>query len=265
MNPSKGVPVLLELRLPRGLSHVTNRLMTLQDIETLLDFRQQIFLTLPKEFRFTDPDCEDVSRAELDWAHTYLGHHGVTMGVFHKSTLIAYASLLLPGAEAGDEISQRLGLSNRDIERSAHMASCMVAEDFRGLGLQSKLLTWRLQMALMAGRSLIVAMTACGNLYSLRNMFNLGMSIRWIGELKPHRWWQILVMDLQLSVKKAQLVKHEWVKCDNYSLQAMLTKQGFEGVAEVTQPGVDGKMGTLLEFTHRATLTPAGIVDTCGR
>lgn len=257
MNDMRAPMDLPALHLPRGLSQFTSRLLGWQDLEAVLAFRKQIFATLPPAFRLTDPDRDDVASAEMDWARTHLRDSGMTLGVFHQADMVAFASLTLPQAGVGGEISRLIGLSESEIARSAHMAACMVAEDFRGLRLQSKLLTWRRDIALRAGRSLIVAMTACGNRYSLRNMIDAGMSIRWVGELTPHRWWQILATDLHPDAANGQLLDHVWVRGDDYVRQAMLTAQGFEGLAEISTPGVDGEMYTQLEFAHRARVVAA--------
>jgi hypothetical protein len=243
------------LHLPRGLLQFTSRLLDWHDLAAVLTFRKQIFATLPPMFRLTNPDCDDVASAEFSWASKHLRDPGMTLGVFYNAEMVAFASLILPQAETGSEISRLIGLSKTEVARSAQMAACMVAEDFRGLRLQSKLLAWRRDTAIQAGRSLIVAMTACGNLYSLRNMIDAGMSIRWVGELTPRRWWQILATDLQPDLARRQLTDHVWVKGDDYVRQAMLTAQGFEGLAEISCPGADGKLCTQLEFAHRTPLT----------
>ena len=164
MNPCFTPVALPLLALPRGLLQLSSRLLTWRDHEDVLAFRRQIFLTLPRKFRVTDPDCEDIETAETRWAQTHLCHQAITLGIFHGSKLIAFASLIFPqGASEDDKLSRLLGLSNSDNQRSAQMAACMVAEDFRGFRLQPALLAWRRHVAALAGKSLIVSMTACGN------------------------------------------------------------------------------------------------------
>jgi hypothetical protein len=261
MMPMATVTPLAELpllHLPKGLSQFTSRLLTPDDQSVVLRFRQRIFATLPPEFRLLDPDLMAASTpsnaAEARWAQLHLSRPGITLGVFHQDQLVAYASLLLPACEAeGGDLSRLLGLPDGDIARSAHMAACMVAEDFRGLRLQSKLLAWRRECAVRAKRSLLLAMTAGGNRYSLRNMLDAGLCVRWVGELRPGRWWHVLALDLQQGPRNAA-TQHEWVKADDYLRQAQLTGLGFEGVAEMTRPGWHASMDTYLDFAarHRA-------------
>jgi hypothetical protein len=243
------------LHLPRGLSQLSSRLLTWQDHEDVLAFRRQIFSTLPREFRLTDPDCENLESAEIRWAQTHLSHPAVTLGIFHGSTLIAFASLILPQtASEDDRLSHLLGLSDSEIKRSAQMAACMVAEDFRGLRLQPKLLAWRRHLAVLANRSFIASMTACGNVYSMRNLLEAGMSIRWVGELKPDRWWQILAMELQPPSAAPPWLNPVWVKGDDYRQQAALTQLNYEGVVEIAEPGINGQTCNRIEFAQRAVL-----------
>jgi hypothetical protein len=262
ISPPVELPVL---HLPKGLSQFTSRLLMPDDQAVVLRFRQHIFATLPAQFRLADPQAvaasnvstavqEGYGQTEARWAQLHLSRPGITLGVFHRGQLVAYASLLLPGCEAeGGDLSRLLNLSGVDTARSAHMAACMVAEDFRGLRLQSKLLAWRRECAVRANRSLLLGMTACGNRYSLRNMLDAGLCVRWVGEIRPGRWWHVLALDLQLAPHTA-VTQHEWVRADDYRRQAQLTGLGFEGVADMTRPGWNATMDTFLDFAarHRA-------------
>ena len=260
------------LHLPNDLSQFTSRILEWHDLDMVLTFRQQIFAVLPREFRMADPECDDLVKTELDWANTHLRHPAVTLGIFNNTQMIAFASLLLPDTGAGGDISRLMGMSNTEIDRSAHMAACMVAEDFRGLRMQSRLLAWRRAVAVQAGRSLLVSMTACGNMPSLRNMIDAGMSIRWVGEFRPKRWWQVVAKDLQPGAENMHLAHHVWVKADDYPRQAALTAEGFEGLAEISRPGRDGKLCAHFEFAQRVMRVPTasntssgyGLVDNLG-
>jgi hypothetical protein len=254
MNQREGNIRLPQLHLPQGLSQFTSRLMSWQDVEAVLKFRQQIFTTLPKAFRVTDPDLDDVASAEMAWARQHLCEPGVTLGVFHQSEMIAFASLTFPQKGASDKIGTLMGLSDAQAARSAHLAACMVAEGFRGLRLQPKLINWRRDLATQAGRTFIVSMTACGNHHSLRNMMDAGLSIRWVGEMAPGRWWQALAMDLETGTDAPKLVNPVWIKGEDYLQQAALTRQGFEGVAEIIRPGLNGKLCAHLEFAEREVM-----------
>ena len=257
MNQTEVQMQLPQLHLPRGLSQFSSRLMSWQDVDAVLEFRRKIFATLPKKFRVTDPDVDDVESAEMAWARQHLCEPGVTLGVFHQSEMIAFASLTFPQRGAADEIGTLMGLSAAQSARSAHLAACMVAEGFRGLRLQPKLINWRRDLALQAGRTFIVSMTACGNNHSLRNMLDAGLSIRWVGEMKPGRWWHALAMDLEPSTDTPRLINPVWISGEDYPRQAVMTRQGFEGVGEIIRPGLDGKLCAHLEFAEREVLALA--------
>lgn len=250
---------LPQLHVQRGLSQFSSRLMSLQDVDTVLEFRRKIFATLPKEFRVTDPDVDDVASAEIAWARQHLCAPNVTLGVFYQSEMIAFASLTFPPKGAADKISTLMGLSDAQAARAAHLAACMVAEGFRGLRLQPKLINWRRDLAIQTGRTFIVSMTACGNNHSLRNMLDAGLSIRWVGEMKPGRWWHALAMDLEPSTDTPKLVNPVWINGEDYLQQAVMTRQGFEGVGEIIRLGPNGKLCSHLEFAEREVTTPSAV------
>jgi hypothetical protein len=242
------------LNLARGLSHFSSRLLSWEDREMVLGFRKSIFALLPAQFRLLDPALDDIEHAELQWAETYLRSPGLTLGVFCHGKLIAFASSLLPRAQGGGDPSRLLQLSDADIERSAQMSACMVAPEFRGMRLQSKLLNWRKDMAILSGRTLLVSMTACGNIYSLRNMLEIGMSIRWIGELKRQRWWQVLALDMRARRQgdaKMEFSSHVCVDAENYTKQAELVGKGFEGLVMLFRPDAAGNVRGHFEFAKR--------------
>lgn len=249
------VPLPL-LQLPRNLSQLSSRLLSWRDHEEVLAFRRHIFLTLPKQFRVTDPDCENLETAETKWAQTHLCLPAITLGIFHGSKLIAFASLIFPQSASKDnKISSLLNLSDFDIQRSAQMAACMVAEDFRGLRLQPALLRWRCHLAVLAGKSFIVSMTACGNVYSMRNLLGAGMSIRWVGELKPDRWWQILAMDLPTVNARPPRLNPVFVQGNDYRQQAALTQLDYEGFVDIAETFINGQRSGHLEFIKRTDVT----------
>lgn len=241
------------LNLVKGISQLSSRLLDWDDLEMVLEFRESIFAKLPSQFRLQNPDTDDIETAELNWAKRHLLEPGLTLGVFCSQKLIGFASLLLPENALPGDASQLLGLSDAQIARSATMASCMIAPEFRGMRLQSKLLSWRKDVAAIRGRTLLVAMTACGNVYSLRNMLNIGMSIQWVGELKPSRWWQVLALDLceQSRIdRKLQFDNHVCVQLDDFTKQAALIADHFEGIGIVLVPDSSGAFREHFEFAR---------------
>lgn len=231
------------LQLPKGLRHVNGRLLGLADADAVLALRRRTLATMRPELRVMDPERGCSPDVEAAWAQTHLGPRALTQGVFDADALVGFATVVLPLAQGRDDISRLLGLPATDVARSAHMAACMVAEDYRGLHLQTKLLNWRREAARVAQRSLLLAMTACGNTHSRRNLLAAGLGIRWVGELRPSSWWYILAQDLGPQPPLAG--GGEWVDLSRLDRQMALAAQGWVGVSETVWPGTPR-----LQFVH---------------
>ena len=238
----------------------TGRLLSSHDGDMVLNFRTKIFANLPTEFRVADPELDDIAGAELQWAREHLCKTSVTLGIFHHRELIAFASLVLPQNGTAHPGNPLIGLADAQSGHCAHLAACMVAENFRGMHLQTKLIHWRRSFAIRAGRSLLVSMTACGNRYSLRNLLSAGLSIRWIGERGPGRWWYALAVDLEADAEAPTRLDPIWVHGDDYPQQVALTRQGFEGVAETLRPDTHGRPAFYIAFARRSVMAPVAVV-----
>lgn len=229
------------LVLPKGLKHLSSRLLALDDAPAVLALRRQILTTMRPQLRLMDAPEFSAPPVEAAWAQAHLGPRARTLGVFDAQALVGFASVVLPLPTGKDELSMRLELTPADVARSAHMAACMLAEDYRGLHLQTKLLNWRRESALAAHRSLLLAMTACGNTYSRRNLLAAGLGVRWVGELRPASWWYVLAHDLNQEHDLSGAV--EWVDVANVPRQVALCEKGWVGVSEFVRPD-HGRAGT---------------------
>lgn len=241
-------PEVPPLRLPRALAQLTARLLAPADADTVLALRKNVLSTMPATLRAVDPArglMPDVAQA---WATKHLGPRARTLAVFDGETLIAFASLLMADAHDPEDPGHLLQLSDHDWQRSAHMAACMVHEDYRGLHLQTKLLNWRRQFAETLDRTLLLGMTACGNTYSRRNMMGAGMGIRWVGEWRPGSWWYALSMDLIPDAALPHDNRHEWVALNDRMRQRDLIAMGYVGVAETPLHTMERRKETRLQF-----------------
>jgi hypothetical protein len=247
-------PDLPELQLPRALGHLHARLVTLADADTVLAFRRQVLAQMPAALRAIDPARGLLPEVEQAWAAKHLGPSATTLALFDDQTLIAFACLLQANAQDPEDPGHLLNLAAPDWPRSAHMAACLVNEDYRGLHLQAKLLHWRRHLADINGRTLLLGMTACGNTFSRRNMMGVGMAIRWIGEWRTGSWWYLLSMDLTQATRLPADTRHEWVALGNTDRQRELIANGYAGVTESTAYTQDRRRDTRLQFVHRETL-----------
>ena len=211
-------------------SSFSHRLLGWSDREQVLAFRRDIFIDIAPHFRVLDPQVDDGVTHELMWCEKHLLSPGVTLGVFDEHRLIAYASILLSVEQGATQVAQLLRMNEFDLLRSADLSSCMVHKQYRGLRLQASLLRWRIELATKQGRSLFVGMTACGNSYSLRNMLEARMTIRWIGQIAPDRWFLGLMLDTQSDSQEFQ-VDALLVDSQDFSKQMELLACGYEGIS----------------------------------
>lgn len=244
-------PELPPLQLPRALAHLTGRLLTPADADTVLAMRRTVLATMPAALRVADPARGQMPEVEQAWATKHLGPRASTLALFDGETLIAFACLLLANAQDPDDPGHLLNLPAHDWPRGAHMAACMVNEDYRGLHLQTKLLNWRRRLAESHHRTLLMGMTACGNTYSRRNMMGCGLGIQWAGEWRPGSWWHILTLDLKPGAWRPDDNRHEWVEASNLTRQRELTADGYVGVAETALYSMERRKESRLQFVHR--------------
>lgn len=245
---ASGVP---PLHLPRALAHVHARPLTPADAPSALALRRHILQAMPPLLRAVDPVRGCSPEVEQAWAHTHLGPRAHTLGVWDGEALVALACLLLADANDPHDPGHTLGLPAPEWGRAAHMAACLVHEDYRGLHLQTKLLNWRREVAQAHGRTLLMAMTACGNTYSRRNLLAAGLGIHWVGEWRPGSWWYGLVQDLGPEAPPLADRDHEWVGLTDVARQNALLANGFVGVAEMAWYGTERRQEPRLQYVRR--------------
>ncbi|MBY0463644.1 MAG: hypothetical protein K2W33_01735 [Burkholderiales bacterium] len=247
-------PGLPALQLPRALAHLHARLLTLADADTVLAFRRQVLAQMPATLRAVDPARGLLPEVEQAWAAKHLGPRATTLALFNNQRLVAFGCLLQAHAQDPEDPGHLLNLAAPDWQRGAHMAACLVNEDYRGLHLQARLLHWRRHLADINGRTLLLGMTACGNTFSRRNMMGAGMTIRWIGEWRTGSWWYLLSMDLAQATHLPADNRHEWVALGNVDRQRELLASGYTGVTESTAYSQDRRRDTRLQFVYSETL-----------
>ena len=255
--PIFGAPAL---HLPRALAQLSPRLMTLTDADEALAFRRQVLLAMPPALRVNDEAHTVAPAVERHWVQTHLGSRAWTLGVWDDQLLVALACLQLADADDPDDAVHLVGMPAAQRARTAHLALCLVHEDYRGMHLQAKLLNWRREIARARGRTLLVAMTACGNTYSRRNLLAAGLGIHWIGERRPGHWWYAMAQDLSPQAPLPADRDHEWVDLDNLARQVDLLDDGFVCVAETAWLGGEHDPLPRLQYVRRPfnPLRPGG-------
>ncbi|MBY6262584.1 hypothetical protein EI613_11765 [Azospirillum sp. 412522] len=168
------------------------RFLDAKDLPALEAFRAFIFGNLP--------DIDAYFPEAPDFAGLHLGERGVTLGLETDGLpggdrLIGCAVLGLPqpGMPA---FADDLPGGGPAVATTAHMASCMVHSDFRGVGLQRLLVTMRTLYALGAGRPHLLSRVALSNPFSLSNMLVSGFTARRILVMHSGRLRYLLHRDM---------------------------------------------------------------------
>lgn len=141
-----------------------------EDYALAAAFRAERFAELPDPDWYV-PEVPDF----LGWHLS--GERGAVFGLFVDQTL---AALTILGAPRGDwpAFAQDLPDLAATPERTAHLASTMVAPAWRRCGLQQICVELRLTLAVGMGRPHLLARVAVGNAPSWRNMLRAGLLIR---------------------------------------------------------------------------------------
>lgn len=170
------------------------RILTADDVPALMLLRNDVLASLP------DPDMyvRESNEAAFVLAHIGAGNgasKGETIGVFDGCRLAAYGMLGLPSEHDPSNLGRYLGYEGPQLGRVAHLASCMVAQPYRGSHLQCSLLAARMCLAHARGREVCIAMVSPKNLASRTNLMREGLHISWTGRIEALQR-ELMVIDL---------------------------------------------------------------------
>lgn len=128
--------------LPRQLEA---RLLASQDLDALFALRAAVLAQLD------DPDHYRPENEPEGFVQGHLDRLGLSIGLFHGLSLVAYGALGLPSAEDRN-LGCDAGLPVAELAEVAHLASAMVQPGFRGQNLHRWLTGVRLALAEALGR-----------------------------------------------------------------------------------------------------------------
>lgn len=159
------------------------RILTADDVPALMLLRNDVLGSLP------DPDMYVREPNEAAFVLEHIGtaneaSRGETIGVFDGGRLAAYGMLGLPSEYDPSNLGRYLGYEGPQLGRVAHLASCMVAQPYRGSHLQCSLLAARMCLAHARGREVCIAMVSPRNHASRTNLMREGLHISWTGEIE---------------------------------------------------------------------------------
>ncbi|MGI4862221.1 MAG: GNAT family N-acetyltransferase [Janthinobacterium lividum] len=144
------------------------------------------------------PDLYAAEADEAGFIARHCGPAGITLGIFDGETLVAYGMLYLPDADAdatghagmtASHPSHPSHASRRNAtERAAiaELSSCMVDPDWRGRGLQRRLIEARLRWGVRHGARRFRVVVAPHNAASRRNLRMAGFRRVWAGDVDGH-------------------------------------------------------------------------------
>ncbi|WP_197034864.1 GNAT family N-acetyltransferase [Herbaspirillum sp. RV1423] len=209
-------------------SDLHTRLLLPEDQALWSALRDDVLGALP------DPDCYVRERDEQEFLLDHCASGGETIGVFHRDALVAYAMLGLVAPDDPDHLGRALGMNASERGATAHLASCMVRHDWRGLGLQRALLAARLALARSHGRHLCIAAVSLHNHSSRHNMLRFGMHLAWAGDLNGLRR-QITLIDLHGELSTAS-DDNRLIDSQDLAGQQQAFADGYVGVGEMRFP-----------------------------
>lgn len=219
-------PELRPVREER-LRQLRSRLLAPVDADAVLALRDEVLRQLP------NPDLYVRETDERGFVQAHLVNDGLsggeTIGVFDAGRLVAYAMLGLPGADDADNLGRHFPAHIADPAHTAHLASCMVLEPYRGHHLQRMLLVARIALGQAHGRDFFVAMVSLHNHASRHNMMREGLRIGWAGQIDGLNR-QLLAIQPGHDWRFDEGESH-WVDGLDCQRQHELTRQGCWGVA----------------------------------
>ncbi len=127
-----------------------------------------------QELAFAHLDNPDLLRRNSEeMLQSCLSDPHYTLGAFYEGSLIAFA-MLYDAGESAENIGHDLGLAGAELQRVINMKLIIVSPDYRGNGLQKKLMTALENLAKEKGKEFICGTVSPDNSYSCRNFIALG-------------------------------------------------------------------------------------------
>lgn len=161
------------------------KVLGIDQVNDILELRSEMFGLINNE------DIYRQEENEKEIIGYYCSSEGITIGIYHIETLIAYGILALPIKESAGNFARLRKFRITDRFNCARLASCMVKANWQGHGLHHILLNLRLAIAKELNKSLVWAVLSLKNPVSRHNLFQSNFKLIWIG-LIGGLWRQIM-------------------------------------------------------------------------
>ncbi len=156
---------------------------------------------------------------------------GESWGIWDRESgnrLLAYGSLTRPQADDADNYANRLNWPAPRAAQVGLLSAAMVAPDWRGQGLQGRLIDARLARAAALGLPELLVRASPQNAVSQAALLHRGFAIVWLGEqaggLLRHLYWRP-VAGLEPARPRA------WIAIDDLDAQREALARGWIGRA----------------------------------
>jgi ribosomal protein S18 acetylase RimI-like enzyme len=145
------------------------RFLTPADVPLLLDLHQVVIDNLPEPVVLYQRDADFFERCTTE--------QGCVVGAIHDGCMISYAALYRPGI--GEEnYGTDLKLPDADLDSVGHLAGSAVRPEYRGNGLQAKLVDIRTRFARANGVRHMCGEVLPMNIISIANHLNKGFLLK---------------------------------------------------------------------------------------
>lgn len=134
-------------------------------LDAICELQEEAFLHL------TNPDL--LRRNARETLALCLVAPHFTLGAFHQGRLVAFA-MLYDGGDTDENIGKDIGIAEKDLSTVMNMKLVIVSPDFRGNGLQVRLMLALESVAAARGKRLLCGTADPANIYSCRNFLKAG-------------------------------------------------------------------------------------------
>lgn len=202
--------------------HMT--LLTVQHIEAIEQLQDRVAANLER--------IDQLQKLTHDEIRIIL-HQELFAGVWVKGQLIA-ARAFLYTPEDDEHLAKDVGISSDEWKDVIYSEISLVDPSYQGHGLQKKMGAWWMERLQTSPYRYVCATVAPFNIASIKDKFQLGMSIGALKVKYGGKLRYIFVRDLQYTTEEAAV---QTVPMNNTEEQQRLLASGARGVGVVLQDG----------------------------
>jgi GNAT superfamily N-acetyltransferase len=194
-------------------------------MDAVLELQQKVAASIPEELF----ECDNASF----YSELFKGK-GRILGLFHQREIVACSVISLPGSHSPDNLGRHINLEKEQLERVVNLESAYVDPSYQGRGIAKLLSAMQLEFATQLGKRHALSTASPANLYSLKNLFSLGFSIRYICKKYENKIRCIMYRDLLKLNNKDDFktdFQGQWVPFANLATQKNLLRKGYRGVS----------------------------------